>query len=229
MPKSQNTTMTRQARLAAGASPDATDFDKLNNNQKHAPLRLPKPAKDLREGMIPSLPYHFRMGEDALNLTIILNTSSRTALFADGRQPSDDEKHLVYQQIIDIVGPGIYTPKVHSNFCTKKQRDRTERLTRKRECPGCGTWHTTDSELPLIAFSFQWRLLLGGPGIIAAKMQENPNPTLLDLMRWEKETGGSFEDVYRTAKAEVSDVIKERVQGECLVSHTLSRVSVKLV
>ena len=135
MPKSQNTTTIRQARLEACASPvDATDS---NHDRKH---RLPKPANDLREGMVHSFPispsYDFCTEEDASNLTIILNTSCRPALYAEGRQPSNDEKLLVYQQIIAMVGPGNYTPKAHSNFCTKKQRERRARLVRRGECPG---------------------------------------------------------------------------------------------
>ncbi len=55
-------------------------------------------------------------------------------------------------------------------------------------------------------------------------MKETPNPTLLDFMVWKKEIGASLWEVVRIAEAEVSDVIKQRANGECLVGHGLSRL-----
>ena len=64
------------------------------------------------------IPYAFHLTAD--------DPLRRTALYAEGRQPSDGEKEQVYHQIVAIVGPRYnYTRKAHSNFCTKKQRERT--------------------------------------------------------------------------------------------------------
>ncbi|KAI1790408.1 hypothetical protein LXA43DRAFT_513489 [Ganoderma leucocontextum] len=154
MPKLQNMSEIRKARLAARESPaDATD-DKFNI-ERRPPFYLPDPANALRE-----------------------------ALYANGRQPSDDEKEAVYHQILAMVGPK-YTSKAHSNFCTKKQRERT----------------------------------MGPRYIIAAKMQKNPNPTMVDLLIWKNEIGVSLWEVFRIVEVELSEVVKQTAQGECLVGH----------
>lgn len=133
MPKSQHTTkIIRQARLAPNESPDATNND-VNVVRKQAPRYLPKPASDLREGMsyslVSRLPTSSVKGTNALHLTIF-DVLHRTALYDKGRLPSNDEKELVYQQIVAIPEVGRkYTRKAHSNFCTRRQRGRATELT----------------------------------------------------------------------------------------------------
>lgn len=48
-------------------------------------------------------------------------------------------------------------------------------------------------------------------------MKNAPNPTMLDLMVWKYTSGLSFEEVYRIAMAELSDVVKDRAKVEYLV------------